>query len=230
MKPPLILLHGAIGSASQFDSVSDLLSESFTNYTFDFEGHGRRAFNNREFRIEYFAENLSEFIEEYHLQPANVFGYSMGGYVALYLAATRPEYIQRIYTVATKFNWNVETALKESAQLDPEKLKEKVPQFIHLLKERHIHGWAQNLKYTSEMILHLGNSPALDNEVLNKVEANCMITVGDSDNMVSQTETENYASYIPNANFKVLYNTKHPLEKLNAYLLKSELEKFFIEK
>ncbi|TSA49473.1 MAG: alpha/beta fold hydrolase [Sphingobacteriales bacterium] len=139
MKPPLILLHGAIGATSQFNSFTDLLSQSFTIYTFDFEGHGQRPFNNRPFRIEHFAENLSEFIEEYQLQPADIFGYSMGGYVALYLAATRPEYIHHIYTLATKFDWDTETATKESAHLNPEKLKEKVPQFAHALELRHLH-------------------------------------------------------------------------------------------
>ncbi|GDX52117.1 putative 2-succinyl-6-hydroxy-2,4-cyclohexadiene-1-carboxylate synthase [Bacteroidota bacterium] len=228
MKPPLILLHGAIGAASQFNSFADLLSQSFIIYTFDFDGHGQRAFNNRPFRIQHFAENLSEFIEEYHLQPADIFGYSMGGYVALYLAATRPEYIHRIYTLATKFDWNIETALKESAQLNAEKLKEKVPQFAHALQQRHLHGWEQNLKHTTELMIHLGNNPALDKTILKNIEAACMIAVGDADKMVSQSETENFASYISNAQFKVLHNTQHPLEKLNADLLKSELEEFFI--
>ena len=228
MKPPLILLHGAIGAASQFNNLSELLSESFTIYTFDFEGHGQRAFNSRPFRIEYFAENLSEFIEEYHLQPADIFGYSMGGYVAFFLAATRPEYINRVYTLATKFDWNPETAIKESAQLNPEKLKEKIPHFADALQQRHLHGWEQNLEHTAEMMLHLGNNPLLDKTVLNKVEAPCMIAVGDADKMVSQTETENFASCIPDAQFRLWNNTQHPLEKLNADLLKSELEEFFI--
>ncbi len=221
-------MHGAIGAASQFNFFSNLLSESFTIYTFDFEGHGQRAFNNRPFRIQHFAENLSEFIEEYHLQPANLLGYSMGGYVALHLAAKRPEYIHRIYTLATKFDWNIETALKESAQLNPEKLKEKVPQFADTLQQRHLHGWEQNLEHTAEMMIHLGINPALDKTILNKVEAKCIIAVGDSDKMVSQSETENFVSYISDAQFKVLHNTQHPLEKLNADLLKSELEGFFI--
>ena len=228
MKPPLILLHGAIGAASQFNNLSELLSESFTIYTFDFEGHGQRAFNSRPFRIEYFAENLSEFIEEYHLQPADIFGYSMGGYVALFLAATRPEYINRVYTLATKFDWNPETAIKESAQLNPEKLKEKIPHFADALQQRHLHGWEQNLEHTAEMMLHLGNNPLLDKTVLNKVKANCIIAVGDADKMVSQTETESLCSYIPEAKFKLFQQTQHPIEKLHIDLLKSELEEFFI--
>ena len=228
MKPPLLLLHGAIGAASQFAPLHEVLRESFTTHSFDFEGHGEKAFANRPFRIEQFAENLASFIDEHNLQPCCIFGYSMGGYVALHLAATKPQYIKKIYTLATKFNWSAESAAKESAMLNPDKIIEKIPAFAQSLDARHIHGWKENLQRTAEMMHDLGESPALNETALKKISVPCRIAVGDADTMVTREETEKFSSFIQDAAYRVLHNTLHPLEKINPSLLKQELEEFFI--
>ena len=47
-------------------------------------------------------------------------GHSMGGYVALKLALKRPELVDRIITLGTKFNWTPEVAAKEVKMLNPD--------------------------------------------------------------------------------------------------------------
>ena len=44
---------------------------------------------------------------------ADIFGYSMGGYVALHAARRHPERIGSIMTLGTKFAWDTPTAEKE---------------------------------------------------------------------------------------------------------------------
>src|SRR5258706_12817767 len=112
-KPGLLLLHGALGAADQFRELSKLLEQYYAVHTFDFEGHGRAPFRNRPFRIEHFAENIVEYLDNHDLQDADMFGYSMGGYAALYLALIQPDRIKSIATLGTKYHWNPETAKKE---------------------------------------------------------------------------------------------------------------------
>lgn len=69
----------------------------------------------------------------------------------------------------------------------------------------------------------------MNERLLSKIKAPCVISVGDEDNMVSQTETESLCSYIPEAKFKLHNQTKHPIEKLQIDLLKSELEEFLFD-
>ena len=101
-KPQLILLHGALGAQSQFSPWLPLLEESFEVHSLDFEGHGTQAFADRPFAISHFAENLERYIHSKGLQQPHVFGYSMGGYVAMYLAVRQPELLGKIFTFATK--------------------------------------------------------------------------------------------------------------------------------
>ena len=81
-KPDLILLHGALGSQVQFSELSKKLSSSFTIHTFNFSGYGGRPIDQAP-SIELFSQNLIDYIVENDLVSPFVFGYSMGGYVAL---------------------------------------------------------------------------------------------------------------------------------------------------
>ena len=64
MKSALILLHGAIGAASQLNPLKDVLSGTFEVYSFNFEGHGGSP-SEHPFSIELFTENLHTFCPLY---------------------------------------------------------------------------------------------------------------------------------------------------------------------
>jgi pimeloyl-ACP methyl ester carboxylesterase len=102
----IILLHGAIGAKDQLEPLAiELKQNGYTVYTLSFSGHGQTPFQTH-FGIEQFALELEQFIKENNLQQPTVFGYSMGGYVALYLAHQQPTLLGNIITLGTKFEWN----------------------------------------------------------------------------------------------------------------------------
>ena len=126
----LILLHGAIGAEDQLVKLVQVLKEQngINALTFSFSGHGNTPFQS-EFGIEQFAIELENFIKRNNLQNPDVFGYSMGGYVALFLAKRTPGLLGNIITLGTKFNWNPDIAAKEINMLDPQMISQKVPKF-----------------------------------------------------------------------------------------------------
>lgn len=67
----------------------------------DFEGHANAPAHERPFSIEGFAENVIALLDDAGVESADLFGYSMGGYVAVHLAAARPDRIGRIATLGT---------------------------------------------------------------------------------------------------------------------------------
>ena len=107
----LILLHGALGSEKQLHALKNELT-NFNIYTLNFEGHGGRTINGS-YSIDRFVQNVLDFMFANQLQNASFFGYSMGGYVALKLAAYHPEKVESIVTLGTKFNWTPEIAAAE---------------------------------------------------------------------------------------------------------------------
>ena len=86
----LILLHGAIGAKQQLEPLSNALSPQFNIHLINFPGHGGRAMPASAFSIELFASDVLGYMKENNIEQANVFGYSMGGYAAVYLAKHHP--------------------------------------------------------------------------------------------------------------------------------------------
>ncbi len=224
----LILLHGALGSQQQFDVLKNLLHDSFTVHTFNFNGHGGSTLSHDNFGITLFTEQLKQFITDKNLAPANVFGYSMGGYVALYLAHQQPASINSIATLATKFAWSPTSAQAEARMLNPEKMEEKIPAFAQQLKNTHQPtDWKLLVNAVANMMLDLGNTPALTDEMFKHIQQKVLLMTGDNDKMVSIAETNHVHDLLPDSTFTILENTPHPFEKVNHEMLAEKLVEFF---
>jgi esterase/lipase len=223
---PIILLHGAIGAKDQLNPLSgELTQRGWTVYALNFSGHGQAPFQNN-FGIEQFALELEQFIAENGLKQPVVFGYSMGGYVALYLAKHKPGLIGHIITLGTKFSWSPEIAQKEIKMLDSKIIIEKVPKFAAALKERHGNDWELLLQKTAEMMIALGAKNCLSMEDLSAIENKVLIGLADKDTMVSLEETVQVYKQLRNGSMYMLPDAKHPIETVNAGLLASIISGF----
>ncbi|HMV91636.1 MAG TPA: alpha/beta fold hydrolase, partial [Cyclobacteriaceae bacterium] len=132
MTHSVLLIHGALGSASQLEPVKIALQNSgLAVHSMDLSGHGGAAFQTQ-FGIEQFASDVLKWLDQNSLRTVNVFGYSMGGYVSLEFASKYPKRVGSIVTLGTKFDWSVESAAREVRKLNPEKILEKVPAFARI--------------------------------------------------------------------------------------------------
>ncbi|MBK8953990.1 MAG: alpha/beta fold hydrolase [Saprospiraceae bacterium] len=223
----LILLHGALGDQKQLEKLASELRSQFTINLLEFKGHGQTSGSVHSLGIPEMAEELDRYIKEYQLKDVQVFGYSMGGYVALYHNLIYPGRIQKIACLATKFAWDPETAVKETSVLSPAVVIEKFPGFAALLEKRHGTYWKHVLENTASMMIALGNNPLLNEISLSQLDAKCLLLLGDKDHMVSLEETLATAGIIPNAQFKLLENTIHPIEKVDTKKIADLLSGFF---
>jgi pimeloyl-ACP methyl ester carboxylesterase len=226
----LILLHGALGCQKQLEELRQQLKGYFQVFSFDFQGHGEQKAVKKDFSIALFSTDLISFLDLNNIEKAFVFGYSMGGYVGLYTAKRYPDRFQGIFTLATKFNWNVESAKKEAAMLIPEKIKEKVPHFALELKNRHGEKWEGVLNKTAQMMIEMGSKPPFTLRDAKEIKVRSLISVGDKDRMVSLAETELFQKEIPGSKMFIFPSTAHELEKVDLYLLIKEVINFTGEK
>ncbi|MBK8566033.1 MAG: alpha/beta hydrolase [Saprospiraceae bacterium] len=205
-----------------------LRHNGFAPQTLNFSGHGGAPFSEG-FGIEQFANEVLRFMDEKGLEKTDIFGYSMGGYVALHMASQHPERVGRIITLATKFDWTPEGAERETKMLDPEKIEAKVPAFAKQLEERHApNDWKLLLRKTADMMLELGQRPLLTPAVLSKIDNPCLICLGDGDQMVSIAETTHTAEALPNGQLHILEQTPHPFEKVNLDALNHVIHSFLL--
>lgn len=223
------MLHGAIGSAAQLDNLSLFLEEHFNVYSFNFSGHGGAMYNGS-FSIERFSGELEAFITENEIDAPHIFGYSMGGYVALKLALRKSGLLGKVVTLGTKFYWDETTAAKEVKMLNPDKIEEKIPQFAQVLKGRHAPlDWKDVLKETAAMMLSLGNDNALTADDYNEIDVQTLVLLGEFDQMVTKEETVLVANNLPNGTFEELKNAKHPIEQVDQRQLASRIQSFILE-
>lgn len=219
-KKPLLLLHGALGSADQLLPLAKSLGGSFDLHCFTFYGHGGKGNPERPFRIEHFAEELANYLTEKGLQQVPVFGYSMGGYVALYLAQLAPYSFSHILTLGTKFDWSAESAAREAKHLQPAVIAEKVPRFAQALAARHQpFDWQRVVEHTADMMKALGENPLLSDKALGTIQPPVTIMRGSEDRMVSAAESLRAVSSLEKAQYIELQGQGHPLEQLDLDLL-----------
>ncbi len=225
----LLLLHGALGSNAQFKELEEILAGFYNVFSLSFAGHGRQQFPEEEFSIPLFANQVINYLDINNIATIDIFGYSMGGYVAIYLALYFPERINKIFTFATKFDWSEESAKKESSMLNSVVIEEKVPAYAEQLKAMHGESnWKTLLDKTSEMMLQMAKKNLLDNNSLTTINHKVMIGIGDKDRMVSLEETISVFRALQRSTLIVFPNTAHPFDRIDLQRLSAEIKKYFI--
>jgi pimeloyl-ACP methyl ester carboxylesterase len=184
--------------------------------TFNFSGHGAGSADPGEFRIDLFARDLEKFIKTKNITNPVIFGYSMGGYVALYHKANFEDSpIKMIFTYGTKFNWTQQAVKKELPMLIPDHLQEKYPHFAEALKTKHGDRWKQLLYSTAHMMQNLERLDGLTKEDIAEIDIPVVLILGDQDRMVTSEETHLTASWLHYAKTKTVSHSKHELERSN---------------
>lgn len=221
MSNPIVLLHGALGSASQLEPLKKVLEENGRIvYTINFSGHSGRPFSENGFGIEVFANDVLTFLNQENIDSVDLFGYSMGGYVALWMVHQHPQRVNLIVTLGTKFDWSPESAEKEIKKLDPEKILAKIPALARILEHRHSpNDWIKLITRTSEMMHDLGQTPLLTKEIFSALPHSIHILLGDQDDMADRVYSETVAGWLSHGAFHLLENTPHPIEKVKLEML-----------
>ncbi|MEP6729823.1 MAG: alpha/beta fold hydrolase [bacterium] len=225
---PLYLLHGALGSASQLEP---LASKFVDARVVEFAGHGNTPLDARPFALDTFVAQLDDRLQSDGAKRVDLFGYSMGGYVALAFVLRFPERVKSIFTLGTKFEWTPDTAAREASRLDADRIRAKVPQFAEQLERRHAGagGWQGTLASTAHFLRELGDNPALGAAELARIAAPVCIGTGDRDATVGVEESARVSRQLGNGSLAVLPKTPHPFEQVNHSLLADLLKHFVSE-
>jgi pimeloyl-ACP methyl ester carboxylesterase len=98
--PPLVLMHTIRTQLEYFRSLAPVLSKSHTVYAIDLPGHGRSPIDPRARLDEpYFRQAVIGFIEKLNLNDVTLVGESIGGALALTVAAGIPQRVKRVFAI-----------------------------------------------------------------------------------------------------------------------------------
>ena len=95
---PLVLLHGHGASGLIWQRVFPFLAQHYQVIVVDLPGYGRSRFTGT-WRLREIAPLLVRWLQQMELQPVRLIGHSMGGAIAIHLAASAPELVDRLILV-----------------------------------------------------------------------------------------------------------------------------------
>jgi pimeloyl-ACP methyl ester carboxylesterase len=94
--PPLVLLHGGSARWQAFETIIPDLAADWHLYAPDFRGHGQSGRVASGYRLQDYADDTIAFLRQQVSEPACIVGHSLGGMVALLVAAQCPECVQAV--------------------------------------------------------------------------------------------------------------------------------------
>jgi pimeloyl-ACP methyl ester carboxylesterase len=102
---PLVLLHGGLFNIDlQFGAVLPALAENRQVVAVDFQGHGRTNDIDRPLATESLAADVVGLLDHLGLPQVDLFGFSVGGAVALRLAVEHPDRVRRLVVSSITFD------------------------------------------------------------------------------------------------------------------------------
>lgn len=93
---PLVMLHGITGCWQSFLSVMPLLAFRYHLYAVDLRGHGRSGRIPGGYQIESYADDTIAFMSNQVAAPAVLLGHSLGGLVAIQVAASAGDSVRAL--------------------------------------------------------------------------------------------------------------------------------------
>ena len=93
---PIVLLHGGNARWQSFESIIPDLAAPWHVYAPDFRGHGTSGWVSGSYRLQDYTDDITAFLRHHIHEPVCLFGHSLGGIVALMVAAQYPECVRAV--------------------------------------------------------------------------------------------------------------------------------------
>ncbi|GBL73045.1 Protein ABHD11 [Araneus ventricosus] len=112
---PIILLHGLTENKESWHGIFELLALDTKKEVCiaDLRNHGESPWNSEEYDVEAMAEDIKHLIDRLRAPKAIVLGHSLGGTIAVHLALTYPERVEKIIVEDMRPNGITPEALKD---------------------------------------------------------------------------------------------------------------------
>nr|MBP8291448.1 alpha/beta fold hydrolase [Caldilineaceae bacterium] len=95
--PALLFIHGATGSHATFLPFVPALAQHAHVYALDLRGHGLSVRTPGAYQVPDYGRDVAAFLQQVIGRPAVVAAHSLGGLVALWVAATAPGWVRGIF-------------------------------------------------------------------------------------------------------------------------------------
>lgn len=207
----LVVLHGGNGAAAAMAPLIELLPAGMPVFAPDFLGHGGRPVPDGHSLAD-IADDLIAQCDAQGIEQADWFGYSFGGFVALWLALHHPARVRSLTTLAAKFWYDDRTVDHFTYLVRPERLsREGNPRAAQLAELHAPEDWRRVALNERELYASFRDNPPITEQQLRGLTLPALLIAGTADPIVSSSETSRIARLLPNAKAHLLPGSSHPL-------------------
>lgn len=213
--PPLVVLHGALGAtALETYRLVAYWERQFRVVALDFSGHGASASSIETPTWDTYTNDVTALLEHLDLRDVRLFGFSMGGGVALKAGARHPDRIARIAIHATNVQWEADdTDRMVPPMLDA--LDDPDGHWATRLNEIHGSRWRGLVRQLVGFTRALpGNW--IGDDMLTSVRQPVLISSGDADRYFDVRHAVHLFRTIPDARLWILPGLDHPIQRVDV--------------
>lgn len=225
--PPLLLLHGAAG-CTQLETAALLrrMAPHYRVIALDFSGHGASDDVNAPFSAELFVDNVRAVLDHAGIDRAHVFGFSMGGYVALHFAHHHPDRVRRLAVHGATLEWNAARVRAMLDRLDADALRAERPARADQLAATH-HDWRRLFRRMRAFVQALpGRTPALL-EGATAIDAPTLVSAVDRDDLFPLDAPLRLHELLPASRLAIVPGRHHALQAVDRDVLVPLLHRHF---
>src|SRR5260221_42816 len=219
---PVVLLPGCFATTDlSFRQLLPTLSQTRQAIAVELQGHGHTADSDRPLHYELMADDIAALLTHLGLTHADLFGFSLGGGVALQAAIRHPEVVRKLVVASApgkSAGWSPE-ARAGMALINAEAMSGSLFHEAYLRSAPQPDQWPQVVA----KMQHLLSGQDYDwSQAIAEIQAPTLIVVGDADSvrgdhavellrLLGGGKEEGERGGVPRAQLAVLPGTTHPL-------------------
>ena len=209
--PPLVVLHGALGSTElETDRLVAHWEKSFRVIALDFSGHGASTSASETPTWATYTDDVTALLEHLDLREVRLFGFSMGGGVALAAAARHPDRVSHLAVHATNVQWDTEDVNRMVPPMLAA-LDNPTGRWATRLRETHGSSWRDLIHQIVAFTRHLPNDWISD-DVLATIRQPALISAGDADRYFDVRHALHLYRTISDAHLWIVPGLDHPIQ------------------
>lgn len=217
---PVVLIHGAFSAiGTSFGKILPELAKSRQVIGFELQAHGHTADIDRPLSLESMADDVAAAINQLNFQRADVFGYSMGAFVALQVVIRHPEVVRKLVLASVSYTRSgIHPGLMEGlGEMTPEMMFGSPWHDEYMKIAPHPEHFARLFAKKTEMDRQTKDLP---DESIRAIKSPTLIIIGDSDLIRPEHAVEMFRllgggvfgdtpAGLPNSQLAILPGTSH---------------------
>lgn len=216
--PPLLLLHGAAG-CTQLETAGLLrrLEPHYRVLAVDFSGHGASE-GPSAFSADLFADNARAVLDDAGVERADVFGFSMGGYMALHLAHAHPDRVRRLAVHGTNVEWGDARVEAMHRRLNVEAIVARRPRLAEELAALHT-NWKRLFRRMQTFVATLPDRSSAMTQMTAALDQPTLVSAVDADDLFPLDAPLGLHGLLPNSRLALIPGERHALQDVDLGLL-----------